>query len=175
MTRQPWWQSAVIYQVYPRSFQDSNGDGIGDLPGVTSRLDHLQWLGIDAIWLSPIFVSPMADHGYDIADYRAVDPIFGTMADLDELIAEAHRRDIRVLLDFVPNHTSHEHPWFRESRASRQSAKRAWYLWADPKPDGGPPNNWRSVFGGSAWQWDAAIADALHLRPDEGVVLAPDG
>jgi alpha-glucosidase len=152
----------VIYQVYPRSFQDSNGDGIGDIPGVIDRLDHLAWLGVDAVWLSPIFRSPMADFGYDIADYRDVDPIFGTLADLDRLIAEAHRRGLRVLLDFVPNHTSDRHPWFVESRSSQDSPKRDWYLWADPKPDGGPPNNWRSMFGGSGWTWDEATAQFYY-------------
>src|SRR5262245_58471737 len=132
----PWWEPGIIYQVYPRSYQDTGGDGTGDLPGVIQRLDHLQWLGIDAIWLSPIFRSPMADFGYDISDYRDVDPIFGTLADLDELIAEAHSRDIRVILDFVPNHTSDQHPWFLESRNSRVNPKRDWYLWRDPAPDG---------------------------------------
>jgi alpha-glucosidase len=150
----PWWQSAVVYQVYPRSFQDSNGDGIGDIPGIASRLEYLEWLGIDAIWLSPIFRSPMADFGYDISDYTDVDPIFGTLQDLDALVAAAHLRGIKVLLDYVPNHTSSEHPWFREARASRENPKRSWYIWADPRPDGSPPNNWLSVFGGSAWQWD---------------------
>src|SRR5215470_6832307 len=132
----PWWEPGVIYQVYPRSFQDSNGDGIGDLPGIVERLDYLVWLGVDAVWLSPIFRSPMADFGYDVADYRDVDPIFGTLADLDRLILEAHRRGLRLLLDYVPNHTSSEHPWFRASRSSRDDAKRDWYLWADPAPDG---------------------------------------
>jgi alpha-glucosidase len=134
----PWWEPSVVYQIYPRSFQDSDGDGIGDLPGVTARLDHLAWLGIDAIWLSPIFRSPMADFGYDVADYTDVDPIFGSLADLDALIAAAHRRRIKVLLDFVPNHTSSLHPWFLESRSSRNSAHRDWYIWRDPLPDGSP-------------------------------------
>jgi alpha-glucosidase len=150
----PWWQRGVIYQVYPRSFQDTDGDGVGDLPGITRRLDHLERLGVDAIWLSPIFPSPMADFGYDISDYRGVDRLFGTLRDLDELVKEAHRRDIRVLLDFVPNHTSIEHPWFTESRSSRSSPRRDWYLWADPAPGGGPPTNWMSMFGGSGWEWD---------------------
>jgi alpha-glucosidase len=150
----PWWQTGVVYQVYPRSFQDSNGDGIGDLRGIAARLDYLEWLGIDAIWISPIFRSPMADFGYDVADYRDVDPIFGNLSDLDELIAAAHRRHIRVLLDFVPNHTSSEHKWFRASRASRTNPKRAWYIWRDPLPDGRPPNSWQANFGGSAWEWD---------------------
>ena len=151
----PWWEPGVIYQVYPRSFQDSDGDGVGDLRGILSRLDHLEWLGIDAIWLSPIFRSPMADFGYDISDYRAVDPLFGDLADLDRLIDAVHRRGMRILLDFVPNHTSSEHPWFIESRSSRDSPRRGWYLWAEPGASGGPPNNWRSVFGGPAWEWDA--------------------
>jgi alpha-glucosidase len=152
--KRPWWQTGVVYQVYPRSFQDSNGDGIGDLRGITARLDYLAWLGIDAIWISPIFRSPMADFGYDVADYRDVDPIFGNLADLDELIAAAHSRGIRLLLDFVPNHTSSEHEWFRESRSSRTNPKRDWYIWRDPLPDGRPPNSWQANFGGSAWEWD---------------------
>ena len=149
-----WWQRGVIYQVYPLSFQDSDGDGFGDLPGLLSRLDYLQWLGVDAIWLSPICPSPMADWGYDVADYCDVDPRFGTLADVDALIAEAHRRGLRVLLDFVPNHTSERHPWFVEARSSRDSPRRGWYHWRDPAPGGGPPNNWISVFGGSAWTLD---------------------
>jgi alpha-glucosidase len=153
--RTPWWQHGLVYQIYPRSFQDSNGDGIGDLPGIRSRLDYLEWLGVDAIWISPIFPSPMADFGYDVADYVDVDPMFGTLADLDELVADAHARGIRVLLDFVPNHTSDRHRWFLESRSSRDNPKRDWYIWADPKPDGSPPNNWLSHFGGRGWEWDA--------------------
>jgi alpha-glucosidase len=152
--QRPWWEPGVIYQVYPRSFQDANGDGIGDLPGIASRLDHLEWLGVDAIWISPIFPSPMADFGYDVADYRAIDPIFGSLEDFDHLVEDAHRRGIRVLLDFVPNHTSDQHRWFLESRSSRTNPRRDWYLWADPMPDGGPPSNWLSVFGGPAWEWD---------------------
>jgi alpha-glucosidase len=152
----PWWQSAVVYQIYPRSFQDSNGDGIGDLAGITQRLDYLAWLGVDAIWLSPIFRSPMADFGYDVADYRDVDPIFGSLADLGGLVDAAHRRGIRVLLDFVPNHTSSLHPWFLESRSSRTNERRDWYIWRDPLPEGGPPNDWQANFGGSAWEWDEA-------------------
>jgi alpha-glucosidase len=166
-----WWQDGVIYQVYPRSFQDTDGDGIGDLPGIVARLDHLEWLGIDAIWISPIFRSPMADFGYDVADYRDVDPIFGSLADLDRLIAEAHRRGIRVLLDLVPNHTSDRHPWFEESRSSRSSRKRDWYVWADGDADGGPPNAWQSMFGGSAWTFDPPTAQwyyhgFLSQQPD---------
>jgi alpha-glucosidase len=149
-----WWQSAVLYQIYPRSFQDSNGDGVGDLAGIVARLPYLAALGVDALWLSPIFVSPMADFGYDVSDYTAIDPQFGTMSDFDALLAAAHRRGIKVLLDFVPNHTSDRHPWFIESRASRGNAKRDWYIWRDPAPGGGVPNNWLSIFGGSAWQFD---------------------
>ena len=128
-----WWQQGIIYQIYPRSFMDSNGDGIGDLKGITSRLDYLNWLGIDAIWMSPIKQSPMVDFGYDVSDYRAIDPIFGTLADFDELLVEAHKRDIKIIFDFVPNHTSDQHPWFVESRASRDNPKRDWYIWRDPR------------------------------------------
>lgn len=149
-----WWQKAVIYQVYPRSFQDSNGDGVGDLRGITDRLPYLADLGIDAIWLSPIFTSPMDDFGYDIADYRGIDPLFGTMADFDELLEQAHRLDLKLLLDLVPNHTSSRHAWFIESRSSRSNPKRDWYIWRDPGPDGGPPTNWLSEFGGKAWAHD---------------------
>jgi alpha-glucosidase len=151
----PWWQTGVIYQIYPRSFQDSNGDGIGDLKGIEQRLDYLVELGVDAIWLSPIFPSPMADFGYDISDYTDVDPLFGALADFDDLLAATHARGLRLLLDLVPNHTSDQHPWFRDSRSSRADPKRDWYLWRDPAPGGGPPNNWLSDFGGSAWQFDA--------------------
>jgi alpha-glucosidase len=157
-----WWQTAVIYQVYPRSFQDTDGDGVGDLKGVVERLPYLVELGVDALWLSPIFVSPMADFGYDIADYTAIDPLFGTMADFDALVAVAHARGLKVLLDFVPNHTSIAHPWFRESRASRTSAKRDWYIWRDPAPGGGPPNNWLSEFGGPAWAFDEATGQYYY-------------
>ncbi|MGI8644185.1 MAG: alpha-amylase family glycosyl hydrolase [Thermomicrobiales bacterium] len=149
-----WWQSGVIYQVYPRSFQDTNGDGVGDLNGITRRLDYLEWLGVDAVWTSPVFPSPMADFGYDVSDYTGIHPMFGTLADLDRLVQEAHTRDLRVILDWVPNHTSDHHDWFIESRSSCQNPKRDWYLWRDPAPDGGPPNNWLSVFGGSAWELD---------------------
>lgn len=151
-----WWQKAVIYQVYPRSFQDSNGDGVGDLRGITERLPYLADLGVDAIWLSPIFTSPMEDFGYDIADYCDIDPLFGTMADFDELLYRAHRIDLKLLLDLVPNHTSSRHPWFIESRSSRSNSKRDWYIWRDPGPDGKAPNNWLSEFGGSAWALDEA-------------------
>ena len=149
-----WWQSAVLYQIYPRSFQDSNGDGVGDLPGIVARLPYLAELGVDALWLSPIFVSPMADFGYDISDYAGIDPLFGSMHNFDALLKAAHALGLKVLLDFVPNHTSDRHPWFAESRVSRQSAKRDWYIWRDGAPGGGPPNNWLSEFGGSAWQFD---------------------
>ena len=154
--RVTWWESAVIYQIYPRSFQDSDGDGIGDLRGIVARLDHLVELGVDALWISPIYPSPMADFGYDVADYRDVDPRFGTLADLDALVAAAHARGLRVLLDFVPNHSSDRHPWFLESRAARDNPKRDWYIWRDPAAGGGPPNNWISDFGGPAWEYDAA-------------------
>lgn len=149
-----WWQTAVIYQIYPRSFQDTNGDGVGDLPGIIERLPYLSELGIDAIWLSPIFASPMADFGYDIADYCAIDPLFGTMDDFDRLLAAAHSRGLKLILDFVPNHTSDQHPWFLESRGSRNNPKRDWYVWRNPALGGGPPTNWLSEFGGSAWQFD---------------------
>src|SRR4051812_27616501 len=149
-----WWQTGIIYQVYPRSFQDDNGDGVGDLPGIISRLPYLVELGIDAIWISPIFVSPMADFGYDIADYTGIDPLFGTLDDFDRLLAAAHGQGLKVILDLVPNHTSDRHPWFLDSRAARESKKREWYIWRDPAPDGGPPNNWRSEFGGSGWEYD---------------------
>ena len=149
-----WWERGIIYQIYPRSFMDSNGDGIGDLGGIRSRLDYLQWLGVDAIWISPIYPSPMADFGYDVSNYTDIDPIFGTLADFDALLANVHARGMKLLLDYVPNHTSDQHPWFVESRSSRQSAKRDWYIWRDPAPGGGAPNNWRANFGGGAWEWD---------------------
>ena len=150
-----WWQTGVVYQVYPRSFGDSNGDGVGDLEGIRQHLDYLAWLGVDAIWISPFYRSPMKDFGYDVADYTDVDPLFGDLAAFDRLLADAHARGLRVIVDFVPNHTSDQHAWFIESRSSRSSPKRDWYVWRDPKPDGGPPNNWISVFGGSAWALDA--------------------
>ena len=167
-----WWQSAVIYQIYPRSFQDANGDGVGDIPGILQRLDYLQWLGVDALWLSPIFPSPMADFGYDVADYRDVHPLFGTLADLDALLDALHRRRMRLLLDFVPNHTSDQHPWFQAARSGRDHPYREWYIWRDPAPDGGPPNNWLSRFDGqTAWEWDAAsgqyyLHSFLKEQPD---------
>lgn len=155
----PWWQDAVFYQVYPRSFQDSNGDGVGDIPGLIQRLDYLndgteRSLGIDAIWLSPTFPSPMKDFGYDVSDYRGVDPLFGSMDDMDRLIAECHGRGIRLLLDFVPNHTSDRHHWFVESRSSRDNPRRDWYYWRPPGPGGSLPNNWTAIFGGPAWTLD---------------------
>ncbi|MES2270129.1 MAG: alpha-amylase family glycosyl hydrolase [Pseudomonadota bacterium] len=150
-----WWESGVIYQVYPRSFQDSDGDGIGDLAGLSARLDYIAALGVDAIWLSPIFPSPMADFGYDVADYCGIDPMFGDLAAFDSLLAAIHARGLKLILDFVPNHSSDQHPWFLASRSSRDDPKRDWYIWRDPAPGGGPPNNWISDFGGSAWEWDA--------------------
>ena len=156
-----WWQTGIIYQIYPRSFQDSGGDGVGDLKGVTRRLDYLASLGITAVWLSPIFTSPMKDFGYDVADYKGIDPLFGTLEDFDELVREAHAWGLKVMLDFVPNHSSDEHPWFQEARASRDNPKRDWYMWRDPAPGvngvgGGVPNNWKSFFGGDAWTLDEA-------------------
>ena len=150
-----WWKTGIIYQVYPRSFQDSDGDGVGDLDGVRRRLGYLAELGVDAVWISPVFASPMADYGYDISDYRAIDPLFGTLADLDALIAEAHGLGLKLILDLVPNHTSDQHAWFKESRASRSNPRRDWYIWRDAAPGGGPPNNWLANFGGGAWEWDA--------------------
>ncbi len=149
-----WWRGAVIYQIYPRSFQDTSGDGIGDLLGIAERLPYIASLGVDAIWISPFFTSPMKDFGYDVSDYTNVDPMFGTLGDFDHLINEAHRHGIRVMIDLVISHTSDQHPWFIESRKSRTNPKSDWYVWADPKPDGTPPNNWMSIFGGSAWAWD---------------------
>ena len=149
-----WWQHGVIYQIYPRSFQDSNGDGVGDLPGILSRLDYLQWLGVNAVWLSPIYSSPMADFGYDISDYENIDRVFGTLGDFDRLMQEVHRRGLKLILDFVPNHTSDRHPWFQASRRSTDSERRNWYIWRPPGAGGGPPNNWLSEFGGPAWTPD---------------------
>ncbi|MEA3177133.1 MAG: alpha-glucosidase [Gammaproteobacteria bacterium] len=149
-----WWQRGVVYQIYPRSFRDSNGDGIGDLRGILERLDYCASLGIDAVWLAPVFASPMADFGYDVSDYTNIHPMFGTLPLFDELMLEVKKRGLKLILDYVPNHTSEQHPWFRESRGSRDNPKRDWYLWHDPAADGGPPNNWLSNFGGSAWQFD---------------------
>ncbi len=149
-----WWRGAVIYQIYPRSFQDSNGDGVGDLAGIIHRLPHVAELGVDGIWISPFFRSPMLDFGYDVSDYRDVDPLFGTLGDFDALIERAHELGLKVLIDLVLSHTSEMHPWFTESRSSRDNDKADWYVWADAKPDGTPPNNWLSIFGGPAWEWD---------------------
>ena len=154
-TAPPWWRGAAIYQIYPRSFADTNGDGIGDLPGITQKLDHVASLGVDAVWISPFFRSPMRDFGYDISDYCAVDPIFGTLEDFDALVRRAHELDLRLIIDQVYSHTSDQHPWFQESRSSRGGERSDWYVWADAKSDGSPPNNWQSVFGGPAWTWDA--------------------
>jgi alpha-glucosidase len=163
-TTHTWWQTGVIYQVYPRSFFDHNGDGVGDIAGIIEKLDYLTWLGVDALWLSPIYPSPMADFGYDISDYTNVHPLFGTLADLDMLLQQAHQRNLKLILDFVPNHTSDEHPWFQQSRTSRTNEKRDWYIWRDPAPDGGPPNNWLSRFSGSAWQFDVQTGQYyLHM------------
>ena len=166
-----WWRGAVIYQIYPRSFQDTNGDGVGDLPGITQRLPHVASLGVDAIWISPFFKSPMADYGYDVEDYAAVDPMFGTLEDFDMLVAEAHRLGLKVMIDQVLSHTSDRHPWFEQSRVSRDNAKADWYVWADARPDGTPPNNWLSIFGGSAWEWDTSrrqyyLHNFLASQPD---------
>jgi len=170
-----WWRSGVIYQVYPRSFQDTNGDGIGDLAGIERRLDHLSALGVDAVWISPIYPSPMVDFGYDVADYTCVHPMFGTLADFDRLLAAAHDRGLKLLLDFVPNHSSDQHPWFLESRSSRTNPKRDWYIWRDPLAGANgerlPPNNWISDFGGPAWEWDEATSQyyyhaMLREQPD---------
>jgi alpha-glucosidase len=152
----PWWETGTVYQIYPRSFQDSNGDGVGDLAGIERRLDYVAGLGVDAIWLSPIFPSPMADFGYDVADYCGIEPMFGDLATFDRLLAATHKRGLKLILDFVPNHSSDQHPWFVESRSSRTNPKRDWYIWADPSEGGGPPNNWESDFAGSSWEWDAA-------------------
>ena len=158
----PWWDHAVIYEIYVRSFQDSNGDGVGDLKGITRRLDYLQKLGVDAIWITPFFPSPNKDFGYDVADYTNVAPEYGTMADWDELAREAKKRGIRILVDFVLNHSSDQHPWFKESRSSRDNPKRDWYVWKDPTPDGGPPTNWQSIFGGSTWEYDKATGQYYY-------------
>jgi alpha-glucosidase len=151
----PWWRGAAIYQIYPRSFADSDGNGVGDLPGITQRLDYVASLGVDAIWLSPFFTSPMRDFGYDVADYCGVDPVFGTLGDFDALVERAHALNLKVIIDQVYSHSSDQHPWFQESRSSRNNPKADWYVWADAKEDGSPPNNWQSVFGGPAWTWDA--------------------
>lgn len=166
-----WWKGAVIYQIYPRSFKDSNGDGIGDLNGITQKLDYVAALGVDAIWLSPIFTSPMKDMGYDVSDYCDIDPLFGTLADFDKLLARAHELGLKVMIDQVISHSSDQHPFFEESRQSKDNPKSDWYVWADAKPDGTPPNNWISIFGGSAWQWDTRrkqyyLHNFLTSQPD---------
>lgn len=166
-----WWKRTAIYQIYPRSFKDSNGDGIGDLQGIISKLDYLEWLGIKAIWLSPIYKSPMVDFGYDISDYTDIDPIFGTLQDFDELIKKAHAKGIKVIMDYVMNHSSDEHEWFKESRTSRDNPKSDWYIWRDPKPDGSPPNNWPAITGGSAWSFEERrgqyyLHDFMTCQPD---------
>ncbi len=166
-----WWRGAVLYQIYPRSFQDSNGDGVGDLQGIIQRLDHVASLGVDGIWLSPVFRSPMTDFGYDVSDYCDIDPLFGTLSDFDDLIAACHARGLKLIIDQVYSHTSDEHPWFTESRGSRDNPKADWYVWADPKPDGGAPNNWQAVFGGQAWTWDSRrrqyyLHNFLTSQPD---------
>jgi alpha-glucosidase len=166
-----WWRGAVIYQIYPRSFQDSNGDGVGDLRGILSRLEHVASLGVDAIWLSPIFTSPMEDMGYDVSNYTDVDPLFGTLQDFDALIEKAHELGLKIIIDQVISHTSDQHPWFKESRSSRTNPRADWYVWVDPNEDGTPPNNWPSVFGGPAWEWNGArkqyyLHNFLISQPD---------
>jgi alpha-glucosidase len=159
-----WWQTGVIYQIYPRSFMDANGDGVGDLQGIMDRVDYLAGLGIDAVWISPIYPSPMADFGYDVANYTDIHPLFGDMATFDRLLDALHARGLKLILDYVPNHSSDQHPWFLESRTSRDNPRRDWYIWRDAKPDGSPPNNWESYFGGSAWEWDETTGQYyLHL------------
>lgn len=168
LTTVPWWETGLVYQIYPRSFQDSNGDGIGDLNGIRTRLPYLQDLGVTTLWLSPIYPSPMADFGYDVSDYTDIHPLFGTLDDFMALLADAHQRGLKLILDFVPNHTSDQHPWFLESRSRRDNPKRDWYLWQNAKPDGRLPNNWVSAFGGPAWEWDAATEQYyLHLFAKE--------
>ena len=169
-----WLRGAVIYQIYPRSFRDADGDGVGDLKGAMEKLDHVARLGADAIWLSPFFRSPMKDYGYDVSDYRDVDPVFGTLAEADALIERAHKLGLKVIIDQVWSHSSDEHAWFKESRASRDNAKADWYVWADAKPDGSPPNNWQAMFGGAAWTWDARrrqyyLHNFLPEQPDLNV------
>ncbi|MBB94354.1 MAG: alpha-glucosidase [Rhodobacteraceae bacterium] len=170
-TQTDWWKGGVIYQIYPRSFQDSDGDGIGDLNGITRRLEYIASLGVDAIWISPFFTSPMKDFGYDVSDYCDIDPMFGSLGDFDGMLAKAHKLGLKVMIDLVLSHTSDEHPWFQESRASRDNPKSEWYVWSDPQEDGTPPNNWLSIFGGPAWQWDSRrqqyyLHNFLVAQPD---------
>jgi alpha-glucosidase len=167
-----WWERGIIYQIYPRSFMDDNGDGIGDLAGIRQKLDYLQWLGVDAIWISPIYPSPMADFGYDVSNYTDIDPLFGTLDEFDALLADVHARGMKLLLDYVPNHTSDRHPWFIDSRSARSSAKRDWYIWRDPLPGGGPPNNWRSNFGGERYEARRRGYDVDIERADGGRIGA---
>ena len=157
-----WYHHAVFYEVYPRSFADSNGDGIGDLKGITSKLDYLEHLGVDAIWITPCFPSPQVDFGYDVSDYEAIDPMYGTLADFDEMVAAAKAHNIKIILDFVPNHTSDQHKWFLESKSSKTNPKRDWYIWRDGKGPGEPPNNWTSTFGGSTWTLDPATGQYYY-------------
>jgi len=156
-----WWKDGIFYQIYPRSFQDSDADGVGDIEGIIGRLPYLVRLGVDAIWLSPIFPSPMTDFGYDISDYTGIDPLFGTMEDFDRLVEATHSNGLKIILDLVPNHTSDQHPWFIESCSSRDNPKRDWYIWRDAGVEGGPPNNWLSEFGGSAWSYDEATGNII--------------
>ena len=157
-----WWQKEIVYQIYPRSFKDTNGDGVGDLAGIIEKLDYIKDLGVKVVWLSPIFPSPMADFGYDVSDYTGIHPLFGKMEDFDRLLEEVHNRKLKLLLDFVPNHSSNMHEWFMESRKSKDNPKRDWYIWKDPAPDGGPPNNWLSAFGGSGWEYDATTGQYYY-------------
>lgn len=171
MQKQSWWRGAIVYQIYPRSFLDTDGNGVGDLPGIIEKLDYVASLGVDAIWISPFFKSPMADFGYDIADYRAVDPLFGTLEDFDRLLAKAHSLNLKVMIDQVLSHTSNDHEWFKESRESRDNPKADWYVWADAQEDGTPPNNWMSIFGGVAWRWEPRrqqyyLHNFLSSQPD---------
>ena len=171
MSEETWWRGAVLYQIYPRSFMDSNGDGIGDLKGIAARLDYVKSLGVDGVWLSPFFKSPMRDFGYDVSDYRDVDPMFGTLADFDALLKAAHERGLKVIIDQVWSHTSSDHEWFKASRQDRTNDRSNWYVWADPKPDGSPPNNWQAWFGGPAWTWEPRrrqyyLHNFLPTQPD---------
>jgi len=171
MSEQRWWQTSSVYEIYPRSFADSNGDGVGDLEGIRHRLEYLSWLGVDAVWIAPFYRSPMADFGYDVADHTDVDPLFGSLADFDRLLTDAHARGLRVIVGYVPNHTSDRHPWFVASRSSRTDPHRDWYTWRDPRPGGRPPNNWISMFGGPAWEWDGPtgqyyLHSFLREQPD---------